>query len=298
MSRALILGIDLALVVLCCFLAGQMIAAVSGEWLTPEPAEAASLGALAPTVDRSWDARQIILTRNPFNASTLAPRAALPDPDEEYAKTKLPLRLLGTAAHQDPSLSWAAIEDKETREHLVVKVGQRLKNRADVLRIERRRIVLQNGARREELALEGGDATTRRSTASRRTTRRRPRSRVSRPTSSPRVKRLSENRFALEREDVESVANNPAALFSQARILPKYEDGQMVGVQVNAIQAGSLFQQIGLKDGDTITEFNGIRVTGQQESTQVLQQLSSSQQFNVTVKGRDGQTRSLYYEIQ
>ena len=67
---------------------------------------------------------------------------------------------------------------------------------------------------------------------------------------------------------MDSVANNPAALFSQARILPKYENGQMVGVQVNAIKAGSLFQQIGLQDGDTITEFNGIQVTGQQESTQ------------------------------
>lgn len=297
MSRALVMGINLALVVLCCFLAARMIAAVSGELLAPEAAPPASLAAVAPTVDRSWEARQIIITRNPFNASTLAPKAALPDEDEEYAKTKLPLRLLGTAAHEEPSLSWAAVEDKESREHMVVKVGQRLKNRADVLRIERRRIVLQNGARREELALEDDGSSKARKPA-RRTARRRSRPRASRPAVNPRVQQLAENRFAVERQDVDAVANNPAALFSQARILPKYEDGQMVGVQVNAIKAGSLFQQIGLQDGDTITEFNGIQVTGQQESTQVLQQLSSSQQFDVTVTGRDGQTRSLQYEIR
>ena len=112
------------------------------------------------------------------------------------------------------------------------------------------------------------------------------------------MEQLAENRFALERKDVESVRNNPAALFSQARILPKYENGEMVGVQVNAIQAGSLFQQIGLQDGDTITTFNGIEVKGQQESTQVLQQLTSAQEFDVTVTGRDGATRSLQYEIR
>ena len=34
----------------------------------------------------------------------------------------------------------------------------------------------------------------------------------------------------------------------------------MVGVQVNAIKPGSLFEQIGLQNGDMITEFNGIPI--------------------------------------
>lgn len=291
MSRTLILVANVVLVAICCFLAARMIASVSGSMLVPEAGAALSQPLPVRPTDRSWDARQIIISRNPFNASTLAPTPPPPNQDEEYAKTKLPLRLLGTAAHESTSLSWAAVEDLEARSHLVVRVGDRLKGRADVLRIERRRLVLQNGARREELALEGeGEGKKPRRTAARtrpRTARR-----------NARVERLAENRFAVERNDVNEVANNPAALFSQARILPKYENGQMVGVQLNAIKAGSLFQEIGIQDGDTITEFNGIQVTGQQESAQVLSELATSQTFAVTVKGRDGQTRQLEYEIR
>ncbi|MBW2240524.1 MAG: hypothetical protein JRH01_00935 [Deltaproteobacteria bacterium] len=295
MSRTLILVANIVLVATCCFLAARVIAAVSGSMLVPEAGAALSQPLPVPPTDRSWDARQIIISRNPFNASTLAPAAEPPDEEEEYAKTKLPLRLLGTAAHESTSLSWAAVEDLEARSHMVVRVGDRLKGRADVLRIERRRIVLQNGARREELALEGeGEGKSPR----RRTARARPRPRPRARSRSPRVERLAENRFAVERSDVNEVANNPAALFSQARILPKYENGQMVGVQLNAIKAGSLFQEIGIQDGDTITEFNGIRVTGQQESAQVLSELTSAQTFAVTVKGRDGQIRQLEYEIR
>ena len=113
-----------------------------------------------------------------------------------------------------------------------------------------------------------------------------------------RVQRLADDRFGVSREDVQSVANNPAALFSQARILPKYEEGQMVGVQLNSIQAGSLFEQIGIQNGDTITEFNGIQITSQQDSAAVLRQLTEASEFNVTVTGADGQPRRLTYELR
>jgi general secretion pathway protein C len=110
-----------------------------------------------------------------------------------------------------------------------------------------------------------------------------------------RVQRLAENRFGVSGEDVRSLANNPAALFSQARILPKYEEGQMVGVQLNAIQSGSLFEQIGIQNGDTITEFNGINITSQQDSAAVLRQLTEANEFNVTVTGADGQPRQMSF---
>jgi len=304
-NRAVPLGINAALIVLCCFIAARVIATVSGELLAPEVAPAVRTAALAPTLDRSWDARQIILSKNLFNASTLTPGDALPPQEEEdLAKTKLPLRLLGTAAHEEASYSWAAVEDLETREHHVVRVGQRLKNRADVLRIERRRIVLQNGARREELALEedGVPKTTRRRASSRRPparNRARP-PRAARKPANPTVQRLAENRFSLQRDEVAAIANNPSELLSsnQARILPKWENNQMVGLQVNAIQSGSIWQQIGVKDGDTIVGLNGNAITGQEGGQELMQQLGSAEEFTVDVRGSDGKTRTVTYEFK
>ncbi len=302
MNRALILGVNAGLVVLCCFLAARVVAVISGEMLAPEPTTASLAHVAPPQIDRSWGARQIIITRNPFNASTLAPAPPPVDEAEEYAKTKLPLRLLGTVAHEEPSFSWAAIEDLETRSHEVVRVGDRLKDRADVLRIERRRIVLQNGTRREELALEEDEGKPTRTRSSRR-----PRAaRAPRPTpprtsaARPQVERLAENRFAVTRSDVQKLAGNPSSLLnsSQGRILPRYENGQMVGFQVNAIRPGSLWQQIGVQDGDTITELNGIRINGQEGGPELLRELSTATRFDVTVTGRDGAQRKLQYEVR
>jgi general secretion pathway protein C len=114
------------------------------------------------------------------------------------------------------------------------------------------------------------------------------------------IRQLGKDRFSVPRADVESMANNPAALFSQARILPKYhqETGEMMGVQLNSIKAGSLFEQIGIQEGDTITEFNGIQVTGQQESAQVLRELTEAEEFDVSVTSASGETRRLRYELR
>jgi general secretion pathway protein C len=91
---------------------------------------------------------------------------------------------------------------------------------------------------------------------------------------------------------------NPAELFSQARILPKYENGQMTGVQLNSIQPGSLFEEIGIRDGDVITQVNGIVVSSPQDSAALLRELTESSQFEVNVMSSDGQPRTLSYTVQ
>jgi type II secretion system protein C len=299
LNRVVIWTANSLLTVLCCWLAAGIASAVVGGLLAPAaPVETAA--AAVPTLEvRSWDSRKAILDRNLFHSTLVAPGDEV-TPDD-LAATKLPLKLLGTAAGGSARFSWAAVEDLEKRQHLVVRIGDRLQGKAEVTRIERRRIVLRNGGRLEELALD--EEST--SVASTRGARGRNYSRQAqaRPAAteaggnSPveRVQRLAENRFGVSSEDVRSLANNPAALFSQARILPKYEEGQMVGVQLNAIQSGSLFEQIGIQNGDTITEFNGINITSQQDSAAVLRQLTEANEFNVTVTGADGQQRRMTF---
>jgi general secretion pathway protein C len=273
-------------VVLCCYLASGIIADVAAALLAPEVASPPPSAASAATSPRDRADRQIILTRNLFNVSTLAPGPAVDEADE-YEKTKLPLRLLGTAAAEDKALSWAAVEDLETKQHLVVRIDQEVKGAAKVVRIERRRIVLQNGARREELALEE-DAQRGPSSPTPRTARAAPR-----PSARSPLERLADNRFAVDRSEVQNLATNPSALFSQARILPKYEGGQMVGVQVSAIKPGSLFEQAGLENGDTITEINGQPVSGPDGAPQLFQKLTQGGDIRLGVQGANGSRRDI-----
>jgi general secretion pathway protein C len=299
MARIIVWIANLTLGVVCCYLVAALILQVIEAALVPAPE--LQLAAVAPPirVAHSLQDRQPILSRNLFNASILAPPVAAPVPeDEDLEATKLPLKLLGTAAAGNPRLSWAAVEDLETRKHSVVRPDDKLREQATVVRIERRRIVLQNGSRREELALDPDDAATKPKPAPRTAA-------VPIPTPmqqadasvGARVRRLAENRFQVARSDVETAARNPAALFSQARIMPRYEAGQMTGLQLNAIKPGSLFEQIGIQSGDTIRQFNGIQINSPEESAQLMRELSEAKQFNVVVQGSDGRDRTLTYEL-
>ena len=301
MARIVVWIVNGMLGVLCCWLVASLILQGIDAALAPAPQPPLAAAAPPARVARTLQDREAILKRNLFNASILQP--ALPvaaAEDEDLEATKLPLKLLGTAAAGDAGQSWAAVEDLETRKHTVVRPQDRLREQATVVRIERRRIVLQNGSRREELALDEPESAPKPRPAARTAAAPPQPAGMARPDPSigARVRRLAENRFQVARTDVESAARNPAALFSQARIMPRYEAGQMTGVQLNAVKPGSLFEQIGIQSGDTITQFNGIAIKSPEESQQLMRELSEAKQFNVVVQGADGRQRTLTYELE
>jgi general secretion pathway protein C len=277
---------NVALFVLGCFLAAdtanEVIAAVV---LAPSPEVSAPAGATNSSPQRTWAERQIILTRNLFNSSTRSPVASQEPEPEDVEKSRLPVKLLGTFASSDDTLSRATLQDKENNETLVVAVGDQIKGKALVTRIERRRVLLtENGAPRE-LTLEeespNAPSVTRRSRTPQRTARN--------PRPNPR------EALDVSRAEIEETIRNPTELLSQARVLPKFEDGEMVGLQVNSIKAGSLFEEIGLKDGDVITEFNGIAIDSPDQSTKILQEFAEADEFNVLVRGPDGSESPIHF---
>lgn len=297
MSRNVIRAINLALLVLVCAEAAGMVRTVFESALPAQPVTASIAPVARPeSGPRTWAERKVILERNLFNVSVLAP-PAVAEPEEDLEDTKLPLKLLGTVAGA-PEVSWAAVQDLQEGTHVVVRVGGLLQERAEVKRIERRCVVLQNGPRREKLCLDEEEQPARRS-AARISPRERKRPKTNRAASvQDRLQRLADERITLSRAGVEEATRNPASIFSQARILPRYEDGAMVGVQVNSIKPGSMLEDIGLQNGDTISEFNGIRIQSPEDSTEVLKELAQSSEFTVVVTGADGTERRLTYELE
>jgi len=296
MASYLSWGANAVLFTLGCFLAADTGSAVVGSLLAPPPIEGEVSAPPPPAVDRSWSQRQAIVTRNLFNSSTLAPPAPAQSQDEELQATKLPLRLLGTAASGDPALARAAVEDTQNRKTLVVSVGDRIQDKATVLRIERRRIILAENDARRELSLDDGKPGPAGRRAKRPSAAPKRRTAAARKGSDARIRRLAEDRFAVPRSDVEETLRNPANLFSQARILPRYQDGEMVGMQVNAIKSGSLFEQVGLEDGDVITALNGIEIDSPEQSAKLLREFSDAQEFDMVIERKDGSEDVLHFE--
>jgi general secretion pathway protein C len=324
MGRYVSWAINAVLFVFCCYLLANAANEVFAALLTPS-LEVATAASDAPAAQRrSFRDRQAILDRNLFNASLLAPpKAPEPEPEpEDLAETTLPLRLLGTAAAQPAEFSWAAVEDETERRTVVVRIDDELRN-ATVERIERRRIVLREGGALRELTLDEEESgpqmgriqnralQARSNLAARRNRlasarRGRTPARTPTPTPTPQtesdsesetVRQVGENEYEVDRDDAQDLMRNPTNLFSQARILPKYADGEMVGLQVNGIKSGSLFEEIGLESGDVITRLNGITINDPTESAKVLSEFSEADNFTVDVERSDGSIDTIEFMI-
>jgi general secretion pathway protein C len=280
------------LFVLCCFFAAKTVNAVIGSTLVAEEGPLAAPSETQTATAPTWNDRQVILTRNLFNASLLVP-ANPTAVEEDLEATRLPLTLLGTVSALEPENAWAAIEHRNTKETRTVRVNDELSPGATVLRIERRRVVIsENGSPRELVLSEEGELQVAAVAPGRPAMVPRPRrvpGPINRqpPPGPPPGESGSPEAPALD-------IRNPATLFSQARILPKYVDGQMVGVQLNAIKPGSMFHQIGIKDGDVIKELNGIKIDSPEQSAKILLEFVDAKSFNVLVENEQG-TQSFTY---
>jgi general secretion pathway protein C len=111
------------------------------------------------------------------------------------------------------------------------------------------------------------------------------------------VREILPNRYVLERSTVDNNLNNLAALFTQVRAIPNLgPDGQSHGFKLSEIQPDSIFQQIGLRDGDVLTGVGGQSVGDPAKAMLLLASLRNQNSISLTVM-RGGQPIQLQYNI-
>ena len=288
MGRYLSWLANAALLGLCCFLVANTANTVFAAILAPAPDEVAATSPPQPLADRSWADRRVILDRNLFDSAVVAPSKPVvaPEPEPENLEaTDLPLELLGTICSNDPAESVAVVKDSKARETLVLRTHDSIQDgAARVMRIECKRVVLREKGKLRELALSEDDAPKVKSS---RVASSRPAGRkaAKRP---PRRARRSE---AAAGRAPTGAMRAAAKLFSEAQILPKYDSGEMVGVQINAIQPDSMFERLGFAEGDVITKLNDIDIDSPEQSARVLAEFSEATEF--TVELDDGTVRTM-----
>jgi general secretion pathway protein C len=111
------------------------------------------------------------------------------------------------------------------------------------------------------------------------------------------VRQIDPNRYVLDRSTLDSNLNNLPSLFTQMRAIPNLgPDGQSHGFKLSEIQPDSIFQQIGLRDGDILTGVGGQNVGDPAKAIQLLNSLRDQNSISLTVM-RDGQPMQLQYNI-
>jgi general secretion pathway protein C len=198
--------------------------------------------------------------------------------------TELPLRLLATIVSENPAHSLATVQDLE-RAVEVMNEGQGFEGRPDVqiARIERARILIDNDGVREQLVIVHRGAQEAAPVS--------PEEREHRRDLSRRLRELTD-----AGENYEDVLGEGTreGLLGEGDVSPVYEDGQMVGVQLDDIREGGFYDRLGLRNGDVVTGINGVSVSDPAAMVKVIDDFMTAPELSIAVeRGADGAPETL-----
>lgn len=241
----------------------------------------------------------VILEKNIFRAvvkETLpqnglsAEKPVTADQVKNLAKTSLDVKLRGTAV-RDGGASFAVVEDKRARKEDLYRVGDMILGEAKVIQILEDRVVVLRDGKKEilELFVEEGEE-------------KKPPSRTASSERPPMVlgsgvRRLGSNRWSISREEMESAKANMSQLMTQVRIAPNFTEGKPDGFKLLSVKRGSLFDRLGLRNGDVVRQINGVPLDSPEKALEIYGQLESGQSVSVTILRR-GREQTFTYELK
>ena len=164
-------------------------------------------------------------------------------------------------------------------------VGQTVTGNAVLQAVYPDRVVIQRNGVLESLMLEGAEKSPMEQWV--------PPAAASRPPAAAAniVRETGVNRYMVEREQLAAQMRTPDFL-RQATMIPSKSGG----FEVQQIQAGSLYEKLGLRAGDVIKVVNGQPVNSVEDAIRLYQQMSDvgAVQMEIT---RDGKSEHLYYQF-
>ena len=108
----------------------------------------------------------------------------------------------------------------------------------------------------------------------------------------PIVQPIGTDRQLVDRRQLQQQLGRPEFL-NQALIVPNPDGGFLV----RQVQAGSLYEKLGLRPGDVIKNVNGQPLTSMDDVMRLYQQFGTAQRVLVDVQ-RQGRSETLYYDMR
>ncbi|MDP2307520.1 MAG: type II secretion system protein GspC [Pseudomonadota bacterium] len=251
----------------------------------PEPPEG-GLVASGPKRPRPISQKQyadIIVRRNIFDSSAVYdPSAAKEGGVAGECKSDSNVRLLATVVADPPTYSSALIATGAARDAKAdgYAIGDDVGGEGRITLIEQKKVCLDGGT----CICIGGD-TPKIAAA---------------PGGKPEEGGISKEgeTTVVEQSVIDDAMNNFEALATQVRVVPhKGSDGAIDGYRLSAIRKGSLFEKLGIKNGDIVHGVNGQGLTSTEGALQVYQTLRSEKSFTFDITRRN-QRQTLGFEVR
>ena len=279
---------------LCAWFLADLLALLLGKYV-PEPPVARLSRSYSPSRRlKSLDDYNSIFSRNLFNSEGKIPgeeaNTGPIDLGGAPVRTTLPFNLVGTLILRDELRSIATIEDKSASMVYPVRVEDEIPSKARILKIEARKVTFINTAsgRREFVDLPediqvGG-----------------PRIQVS---NAPRggggvgIEKVSPTQFNISRSEVDKTLQDLNKVLTEARAVPNFENGVPAGYKLFQIVPGSIYDKLGLQNGDVISNLNGQPINDPGKAFEMLSELKTSSHLELTIK-KDGKSVTNSYDIR
>ena len=111
------------------------------------------------------------------------------------------------------------------------------------------------------------------------------------------LKKLGPGRFEANRAEVANTMQNPAQLFAQMRALPHFVNGKTDGFSISNVAAGSVFEQLGLQNGDLLTEIDGKPVTNPMQAMGLMTAVQTASSIDLTIQ-RGGSPTKVHLDLR
>jgi general secretion pathway protein C len=210
-------------------------------------------------------------------------------------KSSLRVKLLGTLVSEAlPEWSVASIQDIVTLKTATYMIGDKVQG-AEVVEIERLRVIVINNNRREYIDGTAGDGT--------------PAPIAAAPVVSAKaindapppsvalgagVKQVSENDYEIPRAEIDKTLANLNDVAMQARIVPAFKDGVAQGFKLFSIRPDSIYSKIGIQNGDVIKRINGFDLNSPEKALEIYSKLKESSRIDIEVERNGASVRKTY----
>ncbi len=110
------------------------------------------------------------------------------------------------------------------------------------------------------------------------------------------VRQVSEDRYDIERNVIDSTLGDLNKVATQARIVPSFKNGVANGFKLFSIQPGSLYASIGIENGDVIQRVNGYELNSPEKALELYQKLKDSGHVTIELE-RGGRVVRKEYNV-
>lgn len=261
-------------------------------------------------------------------AGQCVPAPNLGDQTSGPGASALNVKLLGVMVAKPAQYSSALLQEKSTKQTIILYVGDMLLGASELVEVKRDRIILERNGVREFVKLEDtitastSPLSNARAQASTPTPKPYVAPAPTGPISTPKlsagplkgidprrraggkadastigVQKLSENKFQITRDDLTKAIDNKGKLAIGGTLVPNFKNGKRNGIKMLGLDPKGVYSSIGLKTGDVVTQINGTNIRSQAHALQMLQSYKKSDSMTIQIE-RGGKNQSLSYSVK